>query len=233
MNPAPSGPGRIIAVVGLAREARIAASPGVHPVVGGGERAALKTALERAVGQGARAIVSFGIAGGLDPSLAPGACIVGSAASVGAARWPTDPGWAAKLLAALPGAILAEVAGADHPVINANHKRLLRAAGGAAAVDMESHVAARIAAAHGLPFAIVRIVCDPAGRTLPPAALVGMRADGTSDAGAVLRALIDAPGQLPGLIRLALDARAAFAQLKRRRNALGPDFALADPGVSA
>jgi hopanoid-associated phosphorylase len=228
-----SGPARIVVVVGLAREAQIAASPAVHPVIGGGVGARLTSALEWAVADGARAIISFGIAGGLDPSLAPGACIVGSAATVGVARWPTDPGWTEKLVTALPGVILADVAGVDHPIVSVAHKRLLRAAGGAAAVDMESHRAARVAAAHGLPFAILRIVCDPANRALPPAALVGMRADGTSDVGAVLRALIGAPGQIPDLIRLTLDARVAFAQLKRRRGSLGVDFALGDPGVYA
>jgi adenosylhomocysteine nucleosidase len=233
VNSVPSGPGRILAVVGLAREARIAASPAVHPVVGGGDALQLSAKLERAVAQGARAIVSFGIAGGLDPSLRPGACIVGSAATMGAARWPSDPGWAGKLVAGLPGAILAEVAGADHPVASANHKRVLRAAGGAAAVDMESHIAARIAAANGLPFAILRIVCDPAGSPLPSAALAGMGEDGTSDAIAVLRALVAAPSQLPALIRLALDARIAFSQLKRRRAALGADFALPNSSLPA
>jgi adenosylhomocysteine nucleosidase len=221
-----SGPGRIIAVVGLAREARIAAGPAVHPLIGGGVRAGLVHALERAVAEGGRAIISFGIAGALDPSLAVGACVVGSAARMGVARWPTNADWTERLMAALPGATLAEVAGADHPIGNAQHKRLLRAASGAAAIDMESHIAARAAAAHGLPFAILRIVCDPAGRSLPPAASVAMRADGTSDVGAVFRALTVAPGQLPGLIRLALDARIAFAQLKRRRDSLGGGFAL-------
>jgi adenosylhomocysteine nucleosidase len=226
VSPSSSGPARIVAVVGLAREARIAASPAVHPVIGGGAGARLTGALERAVADGARAIISFGIAGGLDPVLAAGACIVGSAATVGVARWPTDPDWTEKLVTGLPGAILADVASVDHPIVSVAHKRLLRAAGGAAAVDMESYRAARVAAAHGLPFAILRIVCDPANRALPPAALVGMRNDGTSDVGAVLHALIGGPGQIPDLIRLALDARVAFAQLKHRRDSLDPNFAL-------
>jgi hopanoid-associated phosphorylase len=232
VSPSSCGPGRIIAVVGLAREARIAASPDIYAVIGGGDEAGLTAALERAAAQGAQAIISFGLAGGLDPALDPGACIVGSAATMGPARWRTDALWAKKLMQALPGAIFAEVAGVDHPVASAEHKRLLRALTGAAAVDMESHVAARIAAAYGLPFAILRVVCDPAGRSLPPAALVGMRHDGTTDLGAVLRALIGAPSQLPGLIRLGLDAQVAFSQLKRRRKRLGPTFALENTGVS-
>jgi adenosylhomocysteine nucleosidase len=218
----PSGPASIIAVVGFAREARIAASAAVRTVIGGGASTGLSRALERAAAEGVRAIISFGIAGALDPSLAPGDCIVGSAARLGVARWPTDTGWSARLMAASPGAILAEVAGSDQPIARAEHKRLLRAATGTAAVDMESHIAARVAASRGLPFAILRVVCDPAHRSLPPAALVGMRTDGTGDASAVFRALAGAPGQLPALLRLALDARFAFRQLKRRREALGP-----------
>lgn len=232
MSLSSSGPGRIIAVVGLAREARIAVGPAVYAVIGGGNETGLTAALERAAAQGAQAIISFGIAGGLDPSLAAGACIVGSAAIMGAARWRTDGLWAKKLLAALPGSIFAEVAGVDHPVASAEHKRQLRTLTGAAAVDMESHVAARIAAAHDLPFAILRVVCDPAGRNLPPAALAGMRPDGTTDVGAVLRALIGRPGQLPGLVRLGLDARVAFSQLKRRRGNVGSAFALENSGAS-
>ncbi len=36
---------------------------------------------------------------------------------------------------------------------------------------------------HGLPFAVLRVVADPQERDLPPAALAGMRADGTTDVG--------------------------------------------------
>jgi len=38
---------------------------------------------------------------------------------------------------------------------------------GAIAVDMESHVVAAVGAAHGLPVAAMRVVTDPAERTLP------------------------------------------------------------------
>jgi hopanoid-associated phosphorylase len=228
VSPTATGPGRIIAVLGLAREARIAASPAVYPIIGGGDEAGLSAELKRVVGQGAQGIISFGIAGGLDPSLAPGACIVGSAATLGPARWRTDVLWSRNLLAALPGAVFAEVAGVDHPAASVEHKRLLRSMTGAAAVDMESHVAARIAEVHGVPFAILRVICDPAGRNVPPAALAGMRKDGTSDIGAVFRALVARPSQLSGMIRLARDAGIAFGELKRRRRSLGDDFVLGE-----
>ena len=90
---------------------------------------------------------------------------------------------------------------------------------------MESHVAAPIAAAHGLPFAVLRVVCDPAERSLPPAALAAMREDG-GRISAVLSSLMRSPGQFPDLLRLSRDARLAFGELRRCRVTLGPAFAL-------
>lgn len=211
----------VIAVMGLQREARIAAGPGVLPLAGGGDSARLSRALKAAIGRGACGIISFGIAGGLQPGLAPGAWLVARAVVVGEERFVADPAWAAALRQALPGAEFADLAGVDLPVAQSGGKRALQEATGAAAVDMESHLVARIAAAHGLPFAGFRVIADPAERSLPAAALVGMKADGTTDVPAVLRALVAAPAELPALMRTALDARAAFSGLARGRRRLG------------
>src|SRR5262249_3904420 len=91
----------------------------------------------------------------------------------------------------------------------------------AVAVDTESHVAARIAAAHRIPFAACRAVIDPAHSVLPPAAMYGLRHDGTADVLAVLRSVVRQPSQLPALTRTALDARVAAGALRRGRRLLG------------
>ena len=78
------------------------------------------------------------------------------------------------------------------------------------AVDMESHVAARVARRHRLPFAAARVVSDPAHRTLPPAARVAMKPDGRVDLPAVMRSLLAHPAQLPALIRTGRDAERGF-----------------------
>jgi len=124
----------------------------------------------------------------------------------------------------------ADIAGVDAPVADATSKNALFAATGAAAVDMESAIVAQAAQRHGLPFAILRVIADPAHRPLPTAALVAMRADGEVDVAAVLAELIRSPGQLPALARLALDSRAAFSALVRARALLGADFASLDLG---
>ncbi|MGA2126875.1 MAG: phosphorylase [Xanthobacteraceae bacterium] len=217
----------IVAVACLSFEARIAAGPGVTVLCGDGER--LPEKLESAVRHGSTGIISFGIAGGLSPALAPGHWVVASKVVSAAGQFPTDRMWSQRLLRALPGAIHAAIAGVDAPVAEAATKHSLGCATQTVAVDMESHVAARIAAAHGLPFAACRVIIDPAHRTLPPAALLGLRDDGSSDPGAVLRSLLRQPGQLPALLRVALDARAARRALLGGRRQLGaglgfPDF---------
>jgi hypothetical protein len=90
------------------------------------------------------------------------------------------------------------------------------------AIDMESHIAARIARRHRLPFVSARVISDAADRTLPPAACVGMRRDGRMDLSAVLRSLLAAPWQLPALIRTGLEAELGFRALLRGRRLLGP-----------
>ena len=101
-------------------------------------------------------------------------------------------------------------------------KHALGAALGALAVDTESHVVAAFATAHGVPFAVFRVIADPASRALAPAAYKGMRRDGTIDRRAVLGSLLREPGQLPLLLRNAADTRRALRALSHGRRLLGP-----------
>jgi hopanoid-associated phosphorylase len=181
----------------------------------------LVAAVEAAIARGAAGVISFGIAGGLAPDLVAGDWIVGSAVRTGQESYSTDRAWARILLEALPGAIHADIVGMDVPIAGASEKRRLHARTGAVAVDTESHIAARIAAAHRIPFAACRAIIDSAHRDLPPAAMVGLRPDGTPDVFAVFRSVAKQPSQLPALIRTAVDARIAGGALRRGRRQLG------------
>jgi adenosylhomocysteine nucleosidase len=214
----------VIAIVGLRREATIAAGAGVETIVAGAARVRLPERLARAIAGGGRAIVSFGLAGGLAPDLTPGTCVIGRAIVPGGERRAVDRVWADRLAEVLPDAYRADIAASDRPLAEVAAKQALRQATGASAVDMESAVAAKLAAAHGLPFAALRVICDPAERALPPAALAGFADDGRTDFGAILRSLAAAPGQLPALLRLARDAQRAFAELRHCRKALATGF---------
>ncbi len=122
--------------------------------------------------------------------------------------------------AALPPSRLGLIIGQDHITATAAEKAALYAATGALAVDMESHIAARVAERHGLPFAAIRTISDAANETLPPAALVGMNPDGSMALGRVLASLARHPMQLPALIRTGTSAEAAFRALRRVGDAL-------------
>jgi adenosylhomocysteine nucleosidase len=217
----------VIAFVGMGFEAKIAAGPGVL-VVCRDSRRDLANIIERAVCQGYRGVISFGVAGGLAANLRTGDWVVASAVLDSHVPHATDAAWSSSLVATIPGATYAPILGVDAPVAEPAMKRELHKTTGACAVDMESHVMGRLAAAHGLAFAAARVVIDPAERTLPSAALLGMRPDGGANTWAVLRDVVAQPSQLLSLVRVAVDAFVARAELLRVRRLLGPHFRLAD-----
>jgi adenosylhomocysteine nucleosidase len=224
-----------VAVTGLMFEARIAAGPGIT-VICSGRQLQLRKSIEAAIGQGCDGIISFGIAGGLAPNLPPGACIIGRHIIADHGQYAANQGWARALMETVGGGtdrnascrhvVFGDIAGSEVPVASTRAKRLLHERTGAAAVDLESHVAARVAAEHRIPFAALRIVTDPYDRALPPAAMVATRADGTVDVMAVARSLLRCPAQLSTLVRLALDSWAARQSLIPSRRFLGPSLAL-------
>jgi adenosylhomocysteine nucleosidase len=215
----------ILMVTGLAKEMRLAEGPGLVAVASGGDTKRLRTLLGDRPVAGCRAVLSFGIAGGLDPSLAAGDVIVATGVIAQGERWPTHPLLADSLVGSLSAGGIkvrrADIAGVDAPLIDAASKAKTRLQTGAAAVDMESHVASAFAARHGLGFAALRIVCDPATRSMPPAIANALRPDGGIDHFAIFADVVRRPTQLANLSRLAGEARASFRALSRCRDLLG------------
>ena len=127
----------VIAFVGLAFEARIAAGPGVLVVcrTAGSE---LETVADAAVRQGYRGMISFGVAGGLASHLRAGDWVVASAIHEAKTVRETDATWSRKLFGKIKGAIHAPILGVDVPIADPAEKRELYRTTGAVAVDMES-----------------------------------------------------------------------------------------------
>jgi adenosylhomocysteine nucleosidase len=223
--------GFVLAATGLRAEARIAARiPQVRALAGGGYDGRLEQLIRQEIAEGAKAVISFGIAAGLMAAKGPGTCVVAREIAHGELRYSTDQTWAARMQAAIDGAELALIAGVDWPLQSPAEKQALYASTGAAAADMESHIVARLASKQGLPFAALRVIADPAARAVPPAALAGMGKDGRVDLWAVLASLARSPGQLPAMIGLAADMRRAMAELFRCHRLLGPGFGFFDLG---
>ena len=192
-------------VVGMQAEARIARKLGWPVAVGGGRPEGAARAAEELVTKGATALLSFGLAGGLDPVLFPGDLLVPYAVMDGGERLACDPG----LMQRLGGATRHMIFAAQDIVPTALEKRDLCRATGAHAVDLESGAVARVALAHGLPFAVMRAVCDPANCSLPPAAIVALNRKGTIGFGRVLLSVLRFPRQIRDLRELAVDAHIA------------------------
>ena len=224
-------------VTGLQVEARLARRLSDLVACTGGVPANVAPAAERLLQSGAKALMSFGIAGGLAPDLPPGTLIVASEVVTEAGHYPAE---AAFLHSSFPrkresivgqpngremdsrfrgnddvrvviGPLYGDIRIASQP---ADKKRTYEATG-ALAVDLESGETARIAAAAGVPFVALRAIADPAWRALPEAALLPLAPLGRPRLSAILGSVMKKPGQIPGLIVTARDTRAALKVLLR------------------
>jgi hopanoid-associated phosphorylase len=211
---------RLGAVTGLAAEARILHRRGLAAIATAGDAARTHAACARLLADGADALLSFGIAGALDPALVPGTLllprrVVGEGGEIFAA----DPAWHDRLRHALAARGLApdegDLLGRATIAMTVGEKATLRARACAVAVDLESAAAAAAARAAGRPFLVLRAVADPAGFALPHAAAIGLDDSGRAALAPVLASLLRRPGQVPSLLRLALHTRAALKSLAR------------------
>jgi adenosylhomocysteine nucleosidase len=214
----------VVVVTGLLAEARVARLPLDRTIAAGADPIRLEAELVRAFSAGAEAVLSFGLAAGLEAGQRPGTLVIPLEVVSGADRYATDSRWSERMRATLGGGDARPIAGVDAPLLRTAEKARLHDATGAVAADMESHLIARLARRAGRSFAALRVISDPAERSLPPAAAIGMKPDGRVNAIAVLRSLLRHPGQLPELIGVAVEAQAAMRVLNRVRQKLGPDF---------
>jgi adenosylhomocysteine nucleosidase len=180
----------------------------------GGDMAA--PAARRLVEAGASALMSFGLAGGLDPTLDPGTVVLPSEViSRDGARFPASPEWRRKLslaVAEMTRVVSGTLLTSLRPIDTAELKAAAFRETGAVAVDMESASVAEVAAAHDLPFMAVRVIVDGAADVLPQAVLAASHGGHLS----VLRlvcGLAVAPRDIVGVIRLARRYRAATRSL--------------------
>jgi adenosylhomocysteine nucleosidase len=174
--------------------------------------------------------MSFGIAGGLDPALDAGALVVADGVVLpDGRRVETDFGWRHRLLEDLGpviGPVGGDLVGSDDAVLDEQQKKALRGKSGAAAVDMESHAVARVAAESGIPFLVVRAVSDTFRHGIPAWVPGTIRADGRPGWTAVVSGMLSHPGDLATLLRLRETSEKAMATLRRVALRAGPLFFL-------
>ena len=180
--------------------------------VGGATAQGTRDAAQELIRAGVGALVSFGLAGGLDPAARAGDLLVPSRIVAFGRDFLPDLALCAQLGGITPGGLLHS----DAVVATAAEKQALHAGSLCAALDMESGVAAQVAQEAAIPFAALRAICDPAGRDLPPLACRALGPDGRLQWRPAMASLLHHPLQLPALLALARDAAAARAALLAR-----------------
>jgi len=166
---------------------------------------------------GAGALVSWGMAGGLDPALRAGTILLpGEIFAQGRAPIATARAWRERLKQALGahapvayGRLMTD----PHAIASVEAKAALFRATGAAAVDMESYAIAELASAHGLPFLAVRVIVDGAADRLPGPVAAAADAGGALRIWRLIGALARTPSEFAPLLRLARRYQAASRSL--------------------
>lgn len=195
-------------VTGVRQEAKLV--PPVFPVLCSGANAKAAYAAARQLAQsGCDLLVSFGLAGALDPDLKPGTLLLPqSVIAPDGAVYACQP-------FGLAGAVTLPLAGSDELVASVKAKAALFAKTKAASVDMESHEVARAAQEANLPFLVLRAVSDAASEALPEFLAAATAPDGSTRLLAILAGIAKSPGRLPSLFRLARASNLAFASLRQ------------------
>jgi adenosylhomocysteine nucleosidase len=224
----------VLIVTGLVQEARIAAGPGMTVICSSSDPRQLRSLLASFDPLSVRGVISFGVAGGLDPALNSGDVVVATEVMAGDSRWKAAAALSEELIAGAglgrQRVIRAGLAGVEQVVTAQAGKAALRSQTGAAAVDMESHIAAAYAADASLPFAALRVISDPATRALPTLATSAIKANGDIDLRKILRGVARNPLSIRALYATGRDFNRALRSLRGCRGFLlgGEGFVAAD-----
>jgi adenosylhomocysteine nucleosidase len=214
----------VLIVTGLVQEARIAAGPGMTVICSSSDPQQLRALLTVFDPTTIRGVISFGVAGGLDPTLKSGDVVVATEVLAGDARWLAGLALNEEVIASVAlgrrRVVRGSLAGAEEVVAARHLKAALHSETGAAAVDMESHIAAAYAAEAGLPFAALRVISDPASRALPALARAVIKPNGDIDLRKILRGVARNPTTLRALVSTGIDFNRALKSLRGCRGFL-------------
>ncbi len=215
---------RLGIVAGLALEAHRLGLPDKTPtsefLVASGAGEAAAAAAAKLLAAGAEALLSFGLAGALDPELEPGHLVVAvRVRTADGAGYDCNAAWRDQLasearligIQTRVGSLLGTTAVVSEP----EEKAALNLEHGTIAVDTESHHVAEAAAGAGRPFAALRVIVDAQQYRLPAAALAAYDADGRLRPSALAMEILRRPAELPAMLGLARRSRIALSSLGR------------------
>jgi adenosylhomocysteine nucleosidase len=170
--------------------------------------------------KGVTRLLSFGVAGGLEPGLPVGTLVLGTQVASRDGNWVCDSAWLNALSQKLPAAHCGGVWGSEIIVPTASDKRMLYEKSHCLIVDMESQCVAQIASEAKIPFAVMRAVCDTSDMTMPPVVMAAINEDGSTNYKQVLLQLLRHPGQIPSLFHVGRGIGKALKVLEKSLSAL-------------
>ncbi len=178
--------------------------------------------------KGARALLSWGSAGGLAPKLSPGSLILPKTViSSNQFLYHVDAIWHASLCNRLEG----QVDFQTEPLVESStvvrtpaEKGILFRETGAIGVDMESAAVATVAHEARVPFLAVRAVADSTDTTIPESALNAFDEFGRLHFLKLIQGLAKDPTELLGLVRIARNYHAAQRTLAAVERLTGKDL---------
>lgn len=182
---------------------------------------ALRTA-EELVQRGATMLVNAGISGGLVTGLRPGDLVIAESVLL-VEKGQVSGTWRADRRAAVQAADLLAKGGilsrhgrimtSVRPVLSASMKKKYGEQFHSLVVDMESAGVAMAAGEAGLPFFIMRAVCDPFMESIPPWLFSSLNGDGSVCVQKLFREVVRRPVSVVNLLRTQVRFRTACGAL--------------------
>ena len=227
-------------VVAMTTEARslagqaVAKHPSFHPpegvsieISGVGPRQA-HLASSKLLENGAKALASWGSAGGLVSEVFPGSLVLPrNILAANGTVYQADSHWHERLVRRLKGQMdlhTGPLTESKAVLTSPSEKMALFHRTGAVAVDMESAAVAAAAHQAGVPFVAIRAIADPVGLTVPQVVLTAADGFGRLRPFKLLERLAWHPAELLALIQLGRDFRAAHASLATVARLTGTDL---------
>jgi len=175
---------------------------------------------------GAGALVSAGVAGGLDPRLSPGDLVIADRViPPDGAVIATHAAWREELARRVSSELactIAPIVESARVLASPAQKEACFRATGAAVVDMESAAIAAEARRARVPFLVLRAVCDPSSMCIPRAALAASDPQGKPRPAVFLVELCRRPREIVDIVRLQRAFHRAEEALRAAVRIAGP-----------
>jgi nucleoside phosphorylase len=181
--------------------------------------------LDGHIGQDCKAILSFGLCGGLIGIADVGRGFVCYTLKTPDGDFIADPDWSIRLQHAtgyMPCRWWSS--GQFNTANDAEQRYELYQKTGAWVIDDETYAVAQFAKKRGIAFQALRIVSDSINDKLPPAVVDALNNDGTDNIMAVIESVEHNPFQIPALIKTALEYGKSLAELRGAAIHVGSTF---------